>query len=94
METFVIVWMVISSIVLATWLARRKGHDAFQGFFFGLLFGPLGIIAIGLAPTARERVEAEEWAAKQMVAAKADYSVYIAAEQAATTRLDKPKHKS
>ena len=97
METLLFVWMVISSIVLATWLARRKGHDASQGFFFGLLFGPLGVLAIGLAPTARERAEAEAWAAKQVTAAKADYSAYIAEEQAAHKLkhpLDKPKPKS
>lgn len=70
METFLFVWTYLSGIVLATWLADRKGHGTLQGFLFGLFFGPLGVIAIGLAPSAEERA-AEELAAAQRAVARA-----------------------
>jgi hypothetical protein len=49
----VVVWLAIA--LLGGWLAAERGRSYSTGFWFGLLFGPLGVIAVGLAPEIKRR---------------------------------------
>jgi hypothetical protein len=42
---------------LATYVAAQRGRSPREGFMLGLLFGPMGVVAIGSLP--REAVTAE-----------------------------------
>ncbi|WP_067759370.1 hypothetical protein [Orrella dioscoreae] len=51
---FIVVWALLSWLAcacLSAYVASTKGHSAFWWFLWGLVFGPLGLIAAaGLGP--------------------------------------------
>jgi uncharacterized membrane protein YeaQ/YmgE (transglycosylase-associated protein family) len=50
--SLVLVW-VLSALLfgaLGEWVAGRKNRDGFEGFFLGLLFGPVGMLVEAALP--------------------------------------------
>lgn len=48
-----ILWVVIGCGLLTAYVAGEKGRSSIAWFFCGLLFGPLGLIAIAGIPSAQ-----------------------------------------
>jgi hypothetical protein len=44
----IVVWLALAAFT--GWLAGAKGRSEVSWFFFGLLFGLIALIAVGLAP--------------------------------------------
>lgn len=54
-----VVWSAVAATMLAwggftAWLADQKERDPLGWFALGLLFGPIALLAVGLAPTLGE----------------------------------------
>jgi hypothetical protein len=53
-------WIPLGCALLTAWLASERGRANVPWFFLGLVFGPIAMLAVGLAPenSARERIAA------------------------------------
>ena len=53
-------WIPLGCAFLTAWLASERGRPNVPWFFLGLVFGPIAMLAVGLAPenNARQRIAA------------------------------------
>jgi hypothetical protein len=51
---FYILWCWVGSLWMGPLLALAKGRGVLEGFSYGVLFGPFGVIVLGLMPSRDE----------------------------------------